>query len=59
MSMRRVDKIRIDRHGVPPRMDLPNLPPAEDIETKAVLKACIAARASLAELRVSGQQALL
>lgn len=35
--------------------DLPSLPPREDIETKAVLKACIAARASLAELRVSGQ----
>lgn len=38
-----------------PHSDLPSLPPREDIETKAVLKACIAARASLAELRVSGQ----
>lgn len=38
-----------------PYNDLPSLPPREDIETKAVLKACIAARASLAELRVSGQ----
>ena len=35
--------------------DLPPLPPREDVETKAVLKACIAARAALAELRVSGQ----
>lgn len=35
--------------------DLPSLPPRDDIETKAVLKACIAARAALAELRVSGQ----
>ena len=38
-----------------PFNDLPALPPAQDIETKAVLKACIAARAALAELRVSGQ----
>ncbi|MDH7784835.1 Fic family protein [Ochrobactrum sp. 19YEA23] len=38
-----------------PYNDLPSLPPREDIETKAVLKACIAARAALAELRVSGQ----
>lgn len=38
-----------------PFNDLPTLPPARDIETKAVLKACIEARAALAELRVSGQ----
>lgn len=38
-----------------PYNDLPSLPPREDVETKTVLKACIAARASLAELRVSGQ----
>lgn len=38
-----------------PYNDLPSLPPREDVETKAVLKACIAARASLVELRVSGQ----
>lgn len=38
-----------------PFNDLPPLPPAQDIETKAVLKACIEARAALAELRVSGQ----
>lgn len=38
-----------------PYNDLPPLPPREDVETKAVLKACIAARAALAELRVSGQ----
>lgn len=38
-----------------PYNDLPLLPPKADIETKAILKACIAARASLAELRVSGQ----
>lgn len=38
-----------------PYNDLPPLPPKADVETKAVLKACIAARASIAELRVSGQ----
>lgn len=38
-----------------PYNDLPILPPYKDVETKAVLKACIAARAALAELRVSGQ----
>ncbi|WP_352972133.1 Fic/DOC family N-terminal domain-containing protein [Mesorhizobium sp. M1406] len=38
-----------------PYNDLPSLPPKEDVETKPVLKACIAARAALAELRVSGQ----
>ncbi|MGV0908416.1 protein adenylyltransferase Fic [Martelella sp. FOR1707] len=34
---------------------LPPLPPREDVESKAVLKACINARAALAELCVSGQ----
>tara|TARA_R110000787_G_scaffold9696_11_gene33615 strand:- start:2403 stop:3533 length:1131 start_codon:yes stop_codon:yes gene_type:complete len=38
-----------------PYNDLPPLPPREDVETKAVLKACIEARAALAELRISGQ----
>ena len=38
-----------------PYNDLPPLPPREDVETKAMLKACISARAALAELRVSGQ----
>lgn len=37
-----------------PYNDLPALPPARDIETTAVLKACIKARAALAELRASG-----
>lgn len=35
--------------------DLPALPPSEDVETRAVLKACIGARAALAELKVSGR----
>lgn len=38
-----------------PYNDLPPLPPSEDVETRAVLKACIGARAALAELKVSGQ----
>ncbi len=37
-----------------PFNDLPNLPPASETETKAVLRSCIAARVALAELRVSG-----
>ncbi|MFT3972145.1 MAG: Fic family protein [Amaricoccus sp.] len=38
-----------------PFNDLPPLPPARDVETRAVLKACIEARAALAELRISGR----
>lgn len=38
-----------------PYNDLPLLPPTLDIETKPILKACIEARAALAELLVSGQ----
>ena len=34
---------------------LPDLPPATETETKAILRSCIAARAALAELRVSGK----
>ena len=34
---------------------LPPLPPAADLETKAILKRCVAARTELAELKVSGQ----
>ena len=34
-----------------PYNDLPNLPPAVEIETKMVLKACVKARAALAALR--------
>ena len=38
-----------------PFNDLPNLPPASETETKAILRSCIAARTALAELRVSGK----
>ncbi len=34
---------------------LPPLPPKAELETKAVLKRCVAARTELAELRVAGQ----
>ena len=37
-----------------PYNDLPALPPAVELETKAVLKKCVAARAALAELRLAG-----
>ncbi len=38
-----------------PFNDLPDLPPASEIETKAILLSCIAARVALAELRASGK----
>ena len=38
-----------------PYNDLPPLPPRVDIETRAVLKACIEARAALAELKQAGE----
>jgi len=34
---------------------LPPLPPDRDVETRAVLKACVEARAALAEVRIAGQ----
>ncbi len=34
---------------------LPNLPPPQDLESKAVLKACITARAALAELKQAAE----
>ena len=38
-----------------PYNDLPLLPPAAEIETRAVLKKCVSARTALAELRLAGQ----
>jgi hypothetical protein len=38
-----------------PYQRLPLLPPAVDIESKAVLKACIEAHTALTELRVAGE----
>lgn len=38
-----------------PYNNLPHLPPTADIETKAILKLCVKARAALAELKTAGQ----
>jgi Fic family protein len=38
-----------------PYNSLPKLPPPVDLETKAVLKRCIAARTAIAELRRAGE----
>ena len=38
-----------------PYNDLPALPPSHEVETRAVLKQCIAARAALAELKQAAQ----
>lgn len=38
-----------------PYNELPLLPPLKELETKAILKRCVAARTELAELKVSGQ----
>jgi Fic family protein len=38
-----------------PYNNLPQLPPKHDVETKAVLKACVSARSALAELRTAGE----
>lgn len=38
-----------------PFNDLPRLPPVKDLETKSVLKSCIASREALVELRLSGR----
>ena len=38
-----------------PYNDLPLLPPKQDVETKAILKQCIASRSALAELKQAGE----
>ena len=38
-----------------PFNDLPALPPIVDVESRAVLKACISARAAVAELKAAGR----
>lgn len=38
-----------------PYNTLPHLPPQQDLETKAVLKRCVTARAAIAELRRAGE----
>jgi Fic family protein len=38
-----------------PYNELPSLPPPVDVETRAILKTCIEARAALSELKIAGQ----
>jgi len=45
----------LDWKPTEPWNDLPPLPPQQDIETKKILKACIPARAALAELSQAGE----
>jgi len=59
MSCRRVDEEGAFRHVANfdpsrPYNALPPLPPKADIETRAILKACIGARAAVAALRQAG-----
>ncbi len=42
-------------HPERPHNRLPSLPPAHDLESRAVLKACIEARAALAELKQAAE----
>lgn len=42
-------------HPEKPYNDLPLLPPAADLETRTILKKCIAARSALAELKQAGE----
>jgi len=42
-------------HPDRPYNDLPRLPPKIDLESVAILKACIQARAALAELKQAGE----
>ena len=46
----------IDWRADQPYNDLPPLPPAAEVETRPVLKQCIAARAALAELKQAAAQ---
>ena len=54
-SVQHVDGIDMTSHFRPdlPFNTLPALPPAAELETPAVLKACILARAALAELNAA------
>ncbi|WP_185232553.1 protein adenylyltransferase Fic [Teredinibacter franksiae] len=45
----------MSRHPEKPYNDLPLLPPAIELETRAVLKCCIEARAALAELKQAAE----
>jgi Fic family protein len=53
--MPRLPRARAAVDPLKPYDDLPVLPPAVELETKAVLKRCVTARAALAELRLAGR----
>jgi Fic family protein len=56
MSRHHVDAVDMTTnsfHADVPFNDLPRLPPAVDLESRAILKACIPARAALAELNAT------
>lgn len=59
MSATSVDTSRFNRHMAfdPSKRynGLPALPPQVDVESRAVLKACITARGAVAELKAAGQ----
>lgn len=50
-----VDSLDMSFDPNKPFNDLPPLPPPAEVETRRVLKACIEARAALAELKVAGE----
>ena len=50
-----VDRPLIEWHPEQPWNNLPVLPPKQDLETKAVLKKCVEARAALAELKQAAE----
>jgi Fic family protein len=59
MSSRWIDRQPVCRHmafnPAKPYNELPALPPGAELESRAVLKACIAARAAVAELKAAGR----
>ncbi|MEX2308891.1 MAG: Fic/DOC family N-terminal domain-containing protein [Pirellulales bacterium] len=54
--MKKRGKARVTWQADAPFNELPLLPPPMELETKAVLKQCIPARAALAELKRAGEQ---
>ncbi|KCV15542.1 Fic/DOC family N-terminal domain-containing protein, partial [Bordetella holmesii] len=50
-----MNDIALAWHPEQPHNQLPALPPAQELETRPVLKACIEARAALAELKQAAE----
>src|SRR6476646_7042296 len=55
MSKKQENLPMLGWHAGTPYVDLPHLPPSSDIESKRILKACIKARAALAELKQAAE----